>query len=115
MANEGDSGDIVHVVTPLNTKYYGNVNVHAGTLDKIKEFHPEEFGRLPEVYETIAKPTKVYQSRTNDRSVIVVNDKIVSANSASPLWAIVKRVSDEEAILTSAYFNRTNNPGEELE
>jgi hypothetical protein len=114
MENETASNKVAYIVKPLNTKYYGNVSIYSETLDKLKQAHREEFDRLPEVYKTIENPERVYQSKTNSRSIVVVNDRVTSSNSGSPLWVIVKRVSDEEAILTSAYFNRTKNPGPEL-
>lgn len=90
---------------------YPDVDIYDSTLVHMHDSgHLEELSRIDEIYTCIADPKRIYKSKTNQRSICIVSDKIVSAGG-SPLRIPIKIVSSTEAIMSSAYF-ATGREGE---
>ena len=105
-----DKSKVIKVVTSGVPELYPDVNIYDTTLEHIKDDHPEEFSHLDIVYQTIEKPHRVHKSKTNPRSVILINEECTSA-SGDPLRVPIKVISATEAIMSTAYFSSSTDQG----
>ena len=101
---------VVKIVTSGVPHLYPDVHIYDTVLSHISDNHPEEHSRLDDIYQTIEKPDLIYQSKTHNTSVILVNTSSTSA-SGDPLRVIVKNVSDGTALMSTAYFTSSANQG----
>lgn len=108
-----DDPKVIKVVTSGIPELYPDVCIYDTTLEHIKGGHPEEFSRLSDVYSTIERPDRVHQSKTNPRSVLLINDTCTS-DGGDPLRVVVKVVSGTEAIMSTAYFSASTEHGQLL-
>lgn len=79
----------------------------------IEAGHTEESERLDDICTCISDPEEIYQSKTSDRSFCVFNYSFTSPGG-DPIRAVVKKVSDEEAILSTAHYHASGDRGELL-
>jgi len=107
---KGRRSRVVKVIPSGVPELYPDVKIYDTTLEKIRAKHPEEYARLQEIYQTIQAPTRVHKSKTNPRSITLLNSNATSA-AGDPLRVPVKIVSDTSAIMTSAYFTEVNDQG----
>ncbi len=92
---------------------YPDVDIYDSTLTHISEEHADAYAHLESIYESIENPPLIYKSRTNKRSVLVVNKQIVNKHG-EPLRIPIKVVSSTEAIMSTALFASSNHYDGEL-
>ena len=105
---------VVKVVKSGRPEIYPDVQIHDSTLEKLSEFHPEEFSRIDDVYKTIESPDSVYRSRTKPENHVTLLNQQCTTDGGDPLRVVVKLVTDGSALMASAYFTGTTNQGEKL-
>jgi hypothetical protein len=109
-----DNPKIVRVVTSGFPQFVQRVNVYDTVLEHISEKHPEEFSRINEIYSTIeGAATRIHQSRTNERAIVLVNDDCVSTGG-DPIRVPVKVYDDGIGIMSTANFTGSKDQGELL-
>jgi hypothetical protein len=112
---ENKTPAIVKVVTSGVPSIYPDVNVYDTTLEHMADSdHHEELSRLDDVYKIIEDPHQVNESKTNSRCVILTRNDTTSQGSQSPLIVPVKKVSDTEAIMQTAYYASETKLGQLL-
>lgn len=104
---------VVKVLRSHVPDIYPDVIVHDSTLSHIQAKHPEEYGRLEDVYQTVLEPTRVHQSKTDVNSVVLINDTVTSS-SGDPLrvpLAIRPVRGKQKAFMKTAYFSSSKSQG----
>lgn len=104
---------VVETVTSGAAEVVREVVIHDTTVEHIREDHPNEYARWPDVVGTIAAPTHVHRSKTRESSVTFLNERVTSRRG-HPLRVAVKLVGDGTGIMSTAHFSKSKDRGELL-